>query len=223
MTAEKGITGLGQSIFIFKSRNEVIRVDNVQGFPDIGSTPKTIDTTNKDNQTYTSSIKGLQELPVFEFTFLNPVMTKDGSDLMSKLQELEISGESYDFELVNPNGKEKRTGRGQFSVRNNSNNNDDLQMCTLSLIVNRLSYRTFFEAYQLFYDANGGKGPLPSDIRWYEASDNASVLDGEGLYFGAMDFMSWNSARDGTGTDFAPGAEISLTQNMTLYAKYGTT
>jgi len=221
MAEEVGLTGLGMQVVIYKSQTDIIRVNHITSFPDIGGTPQTIDSTNKDNQKYQSSIQGLQPLPTLEFGFVAPPLSNDGKDLISRLQGLDRDA-SYDIDLNNPNGNAKNSGRAQVSVRRNANTNDDLQTGTLSLVLSRLSDDIFFEAFQLFYDANGGKGPLPIDLGWYEASDNVTVLDGAGLWFGNDVFAEWNTSKDGTGTTFAPGAVLNLTQNMTLYAQFGT-
>ena len=218
--AVNAVTGLGMQVLIYKTPTEIVRVTNITSFPDIGSTPTTKDTTNKDNQIYESKIAGLQPLPVLEFALIAPPKNKDGSDLLSQLDDLDRNA-TYDIELTNPLGRSKRSGRAQVSVRNNSNNNDDVQMATLSLTCSALNKSTYFEAFQIFYDANGGKGPVPVDEGWYEASDVVTILDGKGLYYSSKQFEEWSTTPDGTGTTYQPGATLSLTENMTLYAQYG--
>ena len=207
-------------VIIYKSQTDIIRVNHITSFPDIGSAPQTLETTNKDNQVYRSYIQGLQDLPVLDFGFNAPPLSKDGSDLLSKLQKLDRS-ETYDVELTNPLGKWKRTLRAQVSVRDNANTNDDVQTGTLSLTASRMSERLFYEAFQLFYDANGGKGPMPIDLGWYEPSDNITIMDGEGLYYGSTLFRAWNSMSDGSGAELMPGAVLNLTETMTLFAQFG--
>jgi len=218
--AEDAVIGLGMQVTINKSRTETIRVNHITSFPELGSAPETKETTNKDNQGYRSYVQGLQDLPVMDFVFNAPPLAKDGSDLLSRLQSLDRS-QTYDVELTNPLGKWKKTLRAQVSVRNNANTNDDVQTATLSLTASSSGPWKYYEAFQMFYDSNGGKGPQPVDLGWYEPSDNVIVLDGEGLYYGQTDFRAWNTSADGTGTEFLPGAVVNLTGNMTLFAQYG--
>ncbi len=86
------------------------------------------------------------------------------------------------------------------------------------------------ETYSIIYDANNnGSGESSNcfDPEEYTADDRAVIMDAEAVsaYMGTLvkpgyDFAGWNTEADGTGTDYTPGQEISLTGDLYLYAKW---
>ena len=86
------------------------------------------------------------------------------------------------------------------------------------------------KAYSVTYDANNsptGASDMCSDPNLYTSEDTVIIMDQEALFplmgnivnFG-YNFIGWNTEPDGTGTDYAPGQETSLTGNLYLYAKW---
>lgn len=86
------------------------------------------------------------------------------------------------------------------------------------------------KTYYVSYDANNsstGTSMMCSDPNKYTSEDTVTIMDQEALFplmgnivkFG-HDFIGWNTEPDGTGTDYAPGQETSLTENLYLYAKW---
>ncbi len=86
------------------------------------------------------------------------------------------------------------------------------------------------KTYCISYDANNsptGSSVMCSDPNLYTSEDTVTIMDREALFplmgnivnFG-YDFTGWNTEPDGTGTDYAPGQETSLTGNLYLYAKW---
>lgn len=84
--------------------------------------------------------------------------------------------------------------------------------------------------YSVTYDVNNsptGSSMMCSDPNKYTSEDTVTIMDQEALFplmgnivkFG-HDFIGWNTEPDGTGTDYAPGQEINLTENLYLYAKW---
>lgn len=74
--------------------------------------------------------------------------------------------------------------------------------------------------YTLSYDANDGTGSIPaqdfiSGTTVYAAHNSAITRSG---YI----FKGWNTAANGSGTSYAPGASFTLSANTTLYAQWGT-
>lgn len=65
-------------------------------------------------------------------------------------------------------------------------------------------------------------GTVPVDTTKYVASvDTAIVLENTGgLYKTGYTFSGWNTLSGGNGTNYAPGAAIPITANITLYAKW---
>lgn len=88
------------------------------------------------------------------------------------------------------------------------------------------------KTYSVTYDANNsptGASDMCSDPNLYTSEDTVTIMDQEALFplmgnivnFG-YNFIGWNTEPDGTGTDYAPGQETSLTGNLYLYAKWET-
>ncbi len=86
------------------------------------------------------------------------------------------------------------------------------------------------KTYSVSYDANNsptGSSVMCSDPNLYTSEDAVTIMDREALFplmgnivkFG-YNFVGWNTEPDGTGTDYAPGQETSLTGNLYLYAKW---
>lgn len=86
-------------------------------------------------------------------------------------------------------------------------------------------YAIWLKTWTLSYNANGGGGTVPQEILCTEGippvvADRGSITDKNGGY----DFNNWNTAVDGSGTTYAPGATISDAasglENITLYAMW---
>ena len=86
------------------------------------------------------------------------------------------------------------------------------------------------KTYCISYDANNsptGSSVMCSDPNLYTSEDAVTIMDQEALFplmgnivkFG-YNFVGWNTEPDGTGTDYAPGQETSLTGDLYLYAKW---
>ena len=76
--------------------------------------------------------------------------------------------------------------------------------------------------YTVAYDANGGTGTVPTDLHHYAMNKAAMALSGSSLTAptGKV-FLAWNTASDGTGTNYYPGSSVPVTGNITLYAIWG--
>ncbi|RKI88392.1 hypothetical protein D7V94_19340 [Parablautia intestinalis] len=87
------------------------------------------------------------------------------------------------------------------------------------------------EAYTVTYDANnsspGYDSVYCSDPNDYTSEDTVTIMGEEELFplmgnlvkFGC-DFAGWNTEKDGSGTGYVPGQEISLTDDLYLYAQW---
>lgn len=70
------------------------------------------------------------------------------------------------------------------------------------------------------YDANGGSGaPAPQT----EAYGNTVALSTIVPTRPGYSFTGWNTAEDGSGTAYAPGASVTLTADLALYAQWANT
>jgi len=76
-----------------------------------------------------------------------------------------------------------------------------------------------------YYGNGNTSGSAPAGTTGLEEGDTYTVLgntgslrkaDGSDIY----EFKGWNTAPDGTGTHYEPGDEITITQNVTLYAEW---
>lgn len=69
----------------------------------------------------------------------------------------------------------------------------------------------------LHYDPNGGTGSMPDKT----ADENASIsVDDNGFTRPGYNFTGWNTDPNGNGDSFAPGDNITLDTDKTLYAQW---
>ena len=69
------------------------------------------------------------------------------------------------------------------------------------------------------YNANGGTGTLTDPNSPYNYNSVVTVLNNT-FTFSGSEFIKWNTAANGTGTDYLAGATFSITANTTLYAQW---
>lgn len=77
--------------------------------------------------------------------------------------------------------------------------------------------------YQVFYLGNGntsGSENVPTDNIDYYYGSTATVKPQGSMVFPDHYFIVWNTAADGSGTDYEDGDAILMTQNITLYAQW---
>ncbi|GMO66406.1 MAG: hypothetical protein Ta2A_14610 [Treponemataceae bacterium] len=79
-------------------------------------------------------------------------------------------------------------------------------------------------AYTVTYDGNGNDdGTVPADKNKYAAGNHATALGNDGeLTKADNEFVGWNTQADGEGDTYHPGASISISANLTLYARWTT-
>lgn len=75
------------------------------------------------------------------------------------------------------------------------------------------------KSYTLLYDSNGGEGTMLDPNSPYPIGNTVTVLDNNFTYNG-YSFVKWNTAADGTGTDYNAGDQFALNENTTLYAQW---
>lgn len=84
-------------------------------------------------------------------------------------------------------------------------------------------YASASNTFTVTYNANGAtSGDVPVDNNEYDADNNtATVLGNTGnLQKTGYTFDGWNTKADGTGTDYAAGASLTLTASVNLFAKW---
>lgn len=76
------------------------------------------------------------------------------------------------------------------------------------------------EEYSITYDGNGNdKGTsAPVDENVYHYNDAAVIKNREGLTRSGYNFFGWNTKADGKGTAYSEGQDITVTDNLKLYA-----
>ncbi|MBB6735253.1 InlB B-repeat-containing protein [Cohnella zeiphila] len=76
-------------------------------------------------------------------------------------------------------------------------------------------------AYFVTYNANGSTGgSLPTDNNDYSAGDTATVQSAGSLTKTGYTFAGWNTAANGSGTGYSPGATMTVNGNVTLFAQW---
>lgn len=81
------------------------------------------------------------------------------------------------------------------------------------------AYLKSSNVYMLEYSANGGNGTAPNTITQYY-NTTTTMPDGLGMTNGTLAFSRWNTAADGSGTDYYYKDTLTFTSNKTLYAIY---
>ena len=77
-------------------------------------------------------------------------------------------------------------------------------------------------SYVVYYIANGAtSGQVPYTVREYPEWAMVTVEENSGnLAKTGFVFAGWNTSKNGTGTDYAPGQTFTITDDVTLYAKW---
>jgi uncharacterized repeat protein (TIGR02543 family) len=73
------------------------------------------------------------------------------------------------------------------------------------------------DAVTVTYDANGGSGTMAAQTL---TSGEEGTLTSNTFTRDGYTFSGWNTAKDGTGTAYADGASVTLTEDTTLYAQW---
>lgn len=96
-----------------------------------------------------------------------------------------------------------------YTVTSSNKNNGDI----------RGSWSTYSATFSVTYNGNGKtSGSVPSDATSYSSGGTVTVSGKNTLAKTGYTFAGWNTAADGSGTYYAPGATFSITANTTLYA-----
>ena len=74
-------------------------------------------------------------------------------------------------------------------------------------------------AYTVTYDGNGGSGGVPTDGNSYLSGMAVKVASPGGMVRSDFTFARWNTAKDGTGTAYAAGSNLTIeSADVILYA-----
>ena len=94
---------------------------------------------------------------------------------------------------------------------------------TFEIPANTVLYAIWKTVYTVNYDANGGTGEAPAEAIFDSGTTiTAAASD---IFTPPTDklFLKWNTVADGSGTDYAPAAEITAAANIILYAQWKDT
>ena len=75
-------------------------------------------------------------------------------------------------------------------------------------------------SYTVSYNANGGTGTMTDPNSPYISGSTVTVLANTFTAPSGMTFNGWNTAANGSGTSYSPGATFTITANTTLYAQW---
>ena len=73
--------------------------------------------------------------------------------------------------------------------------------------------------YTVFYRANGASGAVPAEQK-VDPRTEVTLQSAENLTYTDKRFICWNTLANGTGINYAEGASLIVTGNITLYAKW---
>jgi len=79
-------------------------------------------------------------------------------------------------------------------------------------------YAKWVDGYAIAYYANGGSGSVPTTVK--QPGETVSIASGSGFSRSGSAFVSWNTAADGSGTQYAPGGSYSADAALNLYAQW---
>ncbi len=93
---------------------------------------------------------------------------------------------------------------------------------TLSINTDTVLYAQWAPLYTLTYDGNSAdSGAVPGAAQSYIATDEITVLDNSGNFERTgYRFTGWNTAADGSGTDYASADTLSISTDTVLYAQW---
>ena len=74
--------------------------------------------------------------------------------------------------------------------------------------------------YTVTYDANGGTGSQTDPNSPYLAGSTVTVLGAGTITRTGYTFSGWNTAANGSGTSYSPGATFNINANTTLFAQW---
>ena len=74
--------------------------------------------------------------------------------------------------------------------------------------------------YSVTYNANGGTGEYTDPDIAEDSPYTVKTLAQTGIAREGYTFTGWNTAADGSGTEYQPGAELTVNGDTTLYAQW---
>jgi uncharacterized protein (TIGR02145 family)/uncharacterized repeat protein (TIGR02543 family) len=160
-----------------------------------------------------------QASSTYRITISGPAMATIGPDEYAGGQSIELyvpegSDRAFHFERYDQNSILTDTGTSISDIGSGMN----------TVLVTLASVTTGLATYTVTYDGNGNTGgSVPSAQT--KTQGVALTLSGNtgSLVKTGYTFARWNTAANGSGTDYAEGASYTADANVTLYAKWTST
>ncbi len=199
-------------------------------------------TTNKPDQSYRLFHAGsyiqsaefdlskLSKVIVYGGTFggalYNSLTIGDGTNTW---KDVTVSGNSQTGENIYTDGA-ALSGTGRLRITSNSGTDSDhgvriskVEIYAMTPVHAYTNYTTdcsHSDKFFVIYDANGAEGDVPEDNNEYYSGDYATVLAPGNLSMEGFFFDRWNTAANGSGTNYRIGDEIEVNANVRLYAMW---
>ena len=128
-----------------------------------------------------------------------------------------VSAYCYDWETVAIDIDGSFSGEAKIGIRANYYYNDDYDEKEISCEITVRCEESAAAFYTVTYDANGGTGAPGAQEKEEDVnlvlSNTVPTRDG-------CTFKGWNTAADGSGDSYAPGATYTANAALTLYAQW---
>ncbi|MBK7513897.1 MAG: DUF4082 domain-containing protein [Chloracidobacterium sp.] len=119
------------------------------------------------------------------------------------------SWEAVNSPIASPNSR-------YIQYRSTLANTDDTQTPVVESV--NITYQNQ-PTFTLTYDANGGSGSPPVDGTAYAYNASVTVASQGSLVRTGYSFAGWNTAANGSGTQFAAGGSFNIVASTSVYAK----
>ncbi len=125
--------------------------------------------------------------------------------------EVSWSSVNYSFATVTPSGLVTPLSSGTVAIKVTTADGGYTAYCLLNIT-----------DFSVTYNANGAvSGDVP-DTTYSIAGRKVTVQGNTGALAKSGSFIGWNTAADGSGTNYTAGQTFTITGNTTLYAKWHT-
>jgi uncharacterized repeat protein (TIGR02543 family) len=96
-----------------------------------------------------------------------------------------------------------------------------LSLMALGLVLSSCLVKELEVNYTVTFNANGGSGIVPA-AQTVNDGESITLPSGSGLSRTGYTFDGWNTSADGTETNYSAGSSYTVTDDITLYAKWIT-
>ena len=152
---------------------------------------------------------------------------QEGGNVKLELQNSKTNSSSWVVDMSSYSSVEiKNYSYNTYFLKYNSTANQFSSYTTNATNTHWIKiYHPCLHVYNVTYDGNSNTGGMvPVDNTNYTTGSTVTVLGNTGtLTRTDCTFDGWNTAANGSGTSYAAGATFSITEDVTLYAKWTCT